>query len=171
MCESCQEYQSMPASAPVYPWECTNNLWLRLHIDYLGPFNLWLRLHIDYLGPFMGNMFLVIVDSYSKWVEVFPDSNSTSQTAINCSMTCFATHGLPQIFVSDNGSCFTSEEIERFIKKNGILHIKFAPYHPATNRCAERVARTFKNTFRKMEGSGSLNEKLNTFLFRYRITP
>lgn len=27
-----------------------------------------------------------------------------------------------------------------------------------------------KNTFRKMEGSGSLNEKLNAFMFMYRIT-
>ena len=53
----------MPASAPFYPWERKNNPWVRLHIDYLG--------------PFMGKMFLVIVDSYSKWVEVFPVSHST----------------------------------------------------------------------------------------------
>ena len=44
-------------------------------------------------------------------------------------------------------------------------------YHPATNGCEERLPRTFKNTFRKMKGSGSLNEKLNKFLFTYRITP
>ena len=53
----------MPASAPFYPWERKNNPWVRLHIDYLG--------------PFMDKMFLVIVDSYSKWVEVFPVSHST----------------------------------------------------------------------------------------------
>ena len=61
----------MPASAPVHSWERTNNPWERLHTDYLG--------------PFMGKMFLVIVDSYSKWVEVFPVSNSASQTTIDCS--------------------------------------------------------------------------------------
>ena len=72
-------------------------------------------------------MFLVIVYSYSKYVEVFPVSNSTSQTTINCLKTCFGTHGLPQICVSENGSCFTSEEFERFMKGNGILHIKSAP--------------------------------------------
>ena len=55
----------------------------------------------------MGKMFLVIVDSYSNWVEIFPVSNSTSQTTINCVTTCFATHRLPQICVSDNGSGFT----------------------------------------------------------------
>ena len=52
MCESCQKHQSILASALVYPWERTNNPWVRLHIDYLG--------------PFMGKMFLVIVDSCSK---------------------------------------------------------------------------------------------------------
>ena len=56
------------------------------------------------------------------------------------------------------------------MKKNGILHVKSTPYHPATNGCAERLVRTFKNTFRKIEGSGSLNEKLNTFLITYKIT-
>ena len=90
-CESCQKHQS----ALVHPWERKNNPWVRLHIDYLG--------------PLMGKMFLVIVESYSKWVEVFPISNSISQTTINCLRTCFATHGLPQICVSDKELCFTSK--------------------------------------------------------------
>ena len=75
----------------------------------------------------MGKMFLVIVDSYSKWVEVFPVSNFISQTTINCLRTCFATHGLSQICVSENRSCFTSEEFECFMKNNRILLIKSAP--------------------------------------------
>ena len=54
----------MLASAPVHPWEHTNSPCMRLHIDYLGPFT--------------GKMFLVTVNSYSKWFEVFPVSNSTS---------------------------------------------------------------------------------------------
>ena len=130
-------------------------------------------LHIDYLGPFIGKIILVIVDSSLKWVEAFPVSNSTSQTTVNCLRIHFATHGLPQICVSDNRSCFRSKESERFMKRNSILHIKSVHphHHPATNGCTERLGRTFKNTFRKMEGPGSLNEKLNTFLFTYRIAP
>ena len=71
----------MPASTLVHLWEHTNNPWVRLHIYYSG--------------PFMSKMFLVNVDFYSKWVEVFPVSNSTSQTTINCLRTCFAAHRLP----------------------------------------------------------------------------
>lgn len=54
---------------------------------------------------------------------MFPVSYSTTQTTINCSRTCFATHGLPQIYASHYGSYFTSKEFERFLKRNGILHI------------------------------------------------
>lgn len=121
-------------------------------------------------------MFLVIVGSYSKWVEVFSVSNSTSQTIINCLRTCFGTHGLSQIYVSDNGVCFASEEFERFMKKNVMLHIKSPPYHPATNRYAERLRtfRTFKNIFRKIEGSGSFTKDLSVCLcteLHYKVPP
>ena len=66
----------------------------------------------------MGKMILAILNSYLKRVEVFPVSNSTSQATINCLRICFATHGLLQICVSENGSCFTSEEFERFMENS-----------------------------------------------------
>ena len=95
----------------------------------------------------MGKMFLVIVDSYSKWAEVFPVSNSTSQTAVNCLRACSTTHGLPQMCVSDNGSCFISNKFEYFMKKNRILHSKSAPPIPL-----------------QMDGQKNLLELLKTLL-------
>ena len=70
--------------------------------------------------------------------------------------TCFVTHGIPQICVSDNGSCFTSEEFESFMKKNSIHPLSFG----------------YKlMQFKKLKESGSLKEKLNTLLFTYRLIP
>ena len=57
------------------------------------------------------------------------------------------------------------------MKKSSILQIKPAPYQPATKGCPERLVRTFKNSFRKMERLGCLNKKLNIFLFTYIIKP
>ena len=49
----------------------------------------------------------------------------------------FATHGIPELLVSDNESAFTSSEFEELMCLNGIRHSTSAPYHPATNGLAE----------------------------------
>ena len=54
----------------------------------------------------------------------------------------FATHGLPEMLVTDNASYFTSQEFQDFAKLNGIRHVTSAPYHPAPNGLAERAVQT-----------------------------
>lgn len=31
----------------------------------------WFRVYVDYVGFFMGFMFLILIDVYSKWIEVY----------------------------------------------------------------------------------------------------
>ena len=97
-------------------------------------------------------MFLVVMDAYSKWLEVHRMKSITSTATIEQLREMFATHGLPVTVVSDNGSNFTSSEFQEFMKKNGIKHIKVAPYHPASNGLAERAVRIFKEGYEKKEG-------------------
>ena len=78
----------------------------------------------------------------------------------------FATHGLPDVLVSDNGSAFTSIEFRTFLEQNGIRHLTSAPYHPATNG----LVQTFKKGMKK-SSSGDLKTQLARFLFHYRTTP
>ena len=72
--------------------------------------------------------------------------------------------------VTDNGPCFTSEEFETFLSRNGIRHVKTAPYHPASNGLAERAVQVFKTSFKKMR-EGTVADWLARVLFSYRITP
>ena len=127
-------------------------------------------IHVDYAGPFQGKIFFILIDAYSKWMEVFPMNTSTSSATIEKLRMVFATHGLPEKLVSNNGSNFTSEEFEQFLKINGIKHVKTAPYHPASNGLAERAVQTFKEGLKKMK-EGSIETKISRFLFQYRITP
>jgi len=78
-------------------------------------------------------------------------TNPTSAVTIEHLHSIFATHGLPEMLVSDNGSVFTSVEFDNFTKQNGILHLKSAPYHPAaaSNGLAERAVQTFKAFVKK----------------------
>ena len=59
-------------------------------------------------------MFLIIVDSFSKWLEVIPVNNTSSKSTIKALQQCFTTHGYPQVIISDNGSVFSSEEFTFF---------------------------------------------------------
>ena len=155
-CNKCQANQKTPAEAPLHPWE-----WPGLP---------WSRVHVDYAGPYKGEMFLVVIDAYSKWLEVHCMRSTTSSATIEKLREIFAIHGLPATLVSDNGSNFTSSEFEEFMKRNGIKHIKVPPYHPASNGLAERAVRVFKEGFEKM-GEGSIQTKLSRFLLSYRTTP
>ena len=117
-------------------------------------------------------MFLIVIDSYSKWLEVIPTSTANSKETIKIVRSIFATHGLPEQCVTDNGSPFTSIEFESFLQQNGIKQIRTSPYHPSSNGMAERMVQTFKNSMEKMkENKGDLSEKLQRWLFTYRITP
>ena len=82
----------------------------------------------------------------------------------------FAKHGLFEKIVTDNGTVFTSDEFEGFLKANEITHTRTAPYHPAPNRLAKRAVHTFKQGIKHIQG-GSLETRLAGFLFKYRTTP
>ena len=155
-CLSFQENRKSPPEAPLHPWE-----W---------PHKPWVRLHLDCAGPFLGKMFLIVIDAHSKWIEGFPMSTSTSSATIEELRITFATHGLPEIVVTDNGSNLVCREFEDFLKQNGILYIRTAPYHPASNGMAERAVQTFKEGMKKMNG-GSVETRVSRFLARYRIAP
>ena len=155
-CADCQDTRKREPEAPLHPWEWPNEVWSRIHIDYAGPMN--------------GQYILVIVDAHSKYIETHVVNRITSEVTIEKLMNTFATHGLPRTIVSDNGTCFTSQEFKAFTKANGIQHIFSSPYHPASNGLAERAVQTVKFAIKKLH-DGSLESKLCRVLARYRITP
>ena len=155
-CSQCQANQPVPPAAPLCPWS-----W---------PTRSWSRLHVDYAGPLYGHMFLVVIDSHSKWIEAFCVSSATSSITIDKLRMLFAQFGLPETIVSDNGSCFVSEEFESFLQSNGIKHITTAPYHPSSNGLAERAVQVLKSGLRKVT-EGNLNTRIARVLFAYRLVP
>lgn len=157
-CAACERLKGKPQPAELHPWE-----W---------PCNPWQRIHIDHAGPFKDQLYLVVVDAMSKWMEVIAVSSTSASVTITKLLDIFCTHGLPDQIVSDNGTGFASEEFAKFCAVNGIKRTLVAVRHPASNGLAERAVQTFKEAIKRMDGEKlSMQEKLKKFLFRYRITP
>ena len=122
--------QRIPPSAPLHPWQ-----W---------PTQPWSCIHLDCAGPYMGHTYLIIVDACSKWLDAHIMSTISSKETIETLRSVFATHGIPQMIVTDNGSPFTSKDFKSFTRKNGIKHVTSAPYHPSSSGQAERAVQTIK---------------------------
>lgn len=155
-CEACQMSRHAPTKAKVHPWEWTTKRWSRLHIDFAG--------------PFQGKVFLIVVDAHSKWLEVSLMSSMSSSAVINTLRLLFATHGLPDVIVSDNGAAFTSTEFQEFADRNGIRHATTAPYHPSSNGQTERMVQTTKEALSRIT-QGEWQTRLARFLLSQHVTP
>lgn len=155
-CRSCQHHAQSPTKVPLHPWELPSASWTRVHIDFAGPFH--------------GHTFLILVDAYSKWIDAKTVKTTSTKETLRVLREIFATHGLPEVIVSDNGTCFTSEDFKQFTSQNGIRHCLTPPYHPATNGQAERMVREVKDKLKKL-GGNDWETKLARFLFSSHTTP
>ena len=155
-CHACQSQRNREPDAPLHPW-----VW---------PAAPWERVHIDFCGPMNGYMFLIVIDAFSKWMEVFPMRSATAEATIEMLRVVFARWGLPKTIVSDNAQCFVCPAFQTFCGANGVKHITTPPYSPKSNGLAEKSVQTFKNGFAKQK-TGSVLAKVSRFLFKYRATP
>ena len=89
---------------------------------------------------------MIEVDAHSKWPEVIEMENTTSGTTIKVLRNLFASYGLLQQVVTDNGPQFTSAEFTIFMKNNGVKLIKCYSYHPSSNGAAERFVQSHKGS-------------------------
>ena len=69
---------------------------------------------MDYIGPLQDHMFLIIVDAFSKWLEIIPVKKATSSAPIDKLRGICSTHGLPDTIVTNNAAVFTSSEMKEF---------------------------------------------------------
>ncbi|XP_059061516.1 uncharacterized protein K02A2.6-like [Achroia grisella] len=134
-CSTCALEMPMPQRAPPQSWPYIPQPWSRLHIDFLGP------LH--------GLTYFVVIDSTSKWLEVFQMTRTTAGAVVKTLRELFARFGLPVEIVSDQGPPFTSSEFKNFLATNGIFQRYSPAYHPASNGAAENSVKLCKNVIRK----------------------
>lgn len=154
-CQACQENQRASRHVKITPWPF--------------PEKPWSRLPVDFGGPFKGHYFLVVVDTFSKWVEVLPVTTPSAGATIAALRQVFAAQGLPDLIVSDNGPAFVSKKYLAWLTKNGICRMMVPLYHPTSNGAAERVVQTVKDKLKKSKG-GDVRTQVARALFQYWTT-
>ena len=141
--------------------------WTPWPLSYEG----WQRIHADYCGPFLNKYYaLVLIDSYSKWPEVFFTTNATADFTMRALRKTFSREGVPIALVTDNGTHFTSQELENWLKGLGCRHLHSPPRHPQSNGIAENFVRTLKSAITALSPRSfdELDRGVDNFLLQYR---
>lgn len=158
-CPTCQQTQNSKCSNDTVEWPKSARPFERIHLDFFH---------------FEKRTCLVIVDSYSKFIDVKEMNKTNAACLIGKMREVFAYFGLPDQIVSDNGPPFGSKQFVEFGKQNGIKMTRIPPYHPESNGLAERAVQTVKSVFKKAFldiKTITMPELISKFVITYNNTP
>lgn len=74
--------------------------------------------------------YLVVMDYYSKYLEIMQLPSLTSKVIINKLESLFARFGIPETFFTDNGTQLTSEEMRKFAATADFEIVTRSPAYP-----------------------------------------
>lgn len=158
-CKGCTLMGAPAAPEPLKRTELPSQPWQDLAIDFCGPL------------PSGHNLF-VIVDYYSRFIEVEVMTKIDSAKAIKVLDTIFARFGFPMSITADNGRQFISQEFQQYCDTNNIELVSTIPYWPQQNGEVERQNRSLlkRLAISQEEGKDWLRE-LQKYLMMYRSSP
>jgi len=147
-CKKCMKYQSNNVKEPLILRELPDLPFQKVASDIL---------------EFGGHSYLVIIDYFSKWLEIIDLPSKTASAVIKAFKQVFSTHGIPIEVFADNMP-FNSFECQQFAKCWGFVFKTSSPRYPRSNGLAERAVQIAKQMLRKCED-------LDIALLEYRATP
>ena len=93
-------------------------------------------LNIDFIGPFTDQGYiLVMVDTFTRWVELYHTTDATALSAAECHLKHFSHFGAPNQLGSDNDPHFIADVIREFL---GVTHCLTLAYSKKENAIVER---------------------------------
>lgn len=123
----------------------------------------WQRVGMD-LFDWHGLQYLLVVDYFSKNIELAHLTSTSSERVILHCKSIFARHGIPEEVQSDNGPQFASHQFGKFATEYGFTHRTSSPHFPQANGEAERAVQTVKNFLARADDP-------YLALLNYRATP
>ena len=95
---------------------------------------------VEYLKRNIGSQYcLVMIDHFTKWLELFPLRNQQSETVAKKIVDGWIPrHGAPEQLHSDQGTNLNSKTSETICKELEVLKMRNSPYHPQSDGASER---------------------------------
>ena len=146
-CQHCRDMQPAQRAEPLMSTPLPQRPWQRIACD---------------LAEVKGKMYLVVIDYYSRWIEVHYLQKTTSTSVINFMKVTFARFGIPECVVTDNGPHFLGE-FNQFASEYNFTHITSSPHYPQSNGQAEKAVHIAKMILRQEDPVRAL--------MSYRSTP
>lgn len=121
-----------------------------------------------------------ILDDYSRFIVAWRLTPTMCADDVTTTLTqALAFSGLDQApqfarprLLSDNGPCYISGDLAKWLEKRDIKHIRGAPFHPQTQGKIERWHQTMKNRI-LLENAylpGELEQRIEAFVADYNYT-
>ena len=133
-CSICQERRNSNQKEPLKPHDVTDYPFQKVGTD---------------LFQWENSEYIVVVDYFSRYFEVQKLANMKSVTVINQMKSIFARHGIPEIVMSDNQTCYSSREFVTFSQEWDFRHVTNTPKNSASNGLSEKTVQTLKRIFSK----------------------
>ncbi|XP_054272558.1 uncharacterized protein K02A2.6-like [Macrosteles quadrilineatus] len=124
----------VPPRHPMIPTEVPERPWQKIGVDFC---------------EFNNDKYIILMDYYSKYIDVYKVSNCSTAILIKSMKTSFEKHGIPESIRSDSGVQFLSEEWELFKSEYDFIVETSSPYHHQCNGQAESGVKIFKNILKK----------------------
>ncbi|CAB4418776.1 unnamed protein product [Rhizophagus irregularis] len=161
-CDACQRRGKSRSNQMLHP--------IAVH----GPFN---QVGIDFVGPLpitsQGNKYIIVAMDYmTKWPEAKAVPVATAEeTSQFIYEDIICRHGCPAKLLSDRGTHFNNQMVEKLLEKFGIKHVFSTPYHPQTNGLVERFNRTLCESLSKLvKQTNEWDQYIAPVLFAYRTS-
>ena len=132
-CDKCAEFRTNQTE-PLIPSELPERPWQKVGTD---------------LFFFKNNNYLLIVDYFSRWIEIAKLAGTISDDVISQLKSIFARNGIPEVVRSDCGPQFCSNLFSKFAETYGFQQSFSSPRFPQSNGEAERAVQTIKNLLKK----------------------
>lgn len=158
-CEGCILTGACAQPEPLRPTELPTSPWQHIAMDFHGPLP-------------SGHELLMVVDYYSRYIEVEPMKKTDATATIKVLQRMFARFGLPESIKADNGPPFNSQTFQWYCDTNQIQLRNTTPYSPELNGLIERQNESILKCLQICQSQkGDWQEELQKYLLMYRSSP